>query len=184
MPTTALQLMIELPSTLVLWDVDHTLIENGGISEETYSLAFELITGTPSVVQPVTDGLTDFEIMRQLMIANSVDADQYVSVSQFEDVLVDAMINKAPELPERGYVLPGAVEALTALASAPAVIQSVLTGNIAPNAVVKLSSFGLDPWLDLDVGGYGSDDIIRANLVSAARRKVRAKHGREFDSSS
>jgi phosphoglycolate phosphatase len=37
------------------------------------------------------------------------------------------------------------------------VIQSLLTGNIQPNAVVKTSAFGLDRWLDYEVGAYGSD---------------------------
>jgi hypothetical protein len=32
---------------LVLWDVDHTLIENNGVNKETYAYAFELLTGRP-----------------------------------------------------------------------------------------------------------------------------------------
>jgi phosphoglycolate phosphatase-like HAD superfamily hydrolase len=36
----------------------------------------------------------------------------------------------------------------------------------------------------LDVGGFGSDDIIRSNLVDAARRKVMKKYGTTFDRSS
>ena len=30
---------------LVLWDIDHTLIENHGVNKETYALAFTLLTG-------------------------------------------------------------------------------------------------------------------------------------------
>ena len=33
-----------LPS-LVLWDIDHTLIEGHGVNKETYALAFRLLTG-------------------------------------------------------------------------------------------------------------------------------------------
>jgi phosphoglycolate phosphatase-like HAD superfamily hydrolase len=178
---TALKVLTALPSTLVLWDVDHTLIENGGVSKETYALAFELITGALPAVQPATHGKTDFQIMRELLMANSVAANKYVGTSQFEIFLVEAMKKKASELPRRGYVLSGAVEALSALALAPAVLQSVLTGNIAHNATVKLSSFGLDPWIDLDIGGYGSDDVVRAKLVDVARQKVHNKHGLKFD---
>jgi phosphoglycolate phosphatase len=178
---TALEILTELPSTLVLWDIDHTLIENGGVGKETYALAFELITGTPPVARPATDGRTDFQIMRELLVANSIDANQYADISQFEGFLVDAMKKKAPELPRRGHVLSGVVEALSALALAPAVIQSVLTGNIAHNAAAKLSTFGLESWVDLDIGGYGSDDVVRAKLVDASRQKVRSKHGLEFD---
>lgn len=184
MTATAFQLAADLPRTLVLWDVDHTLIENGGISKETYVLAFELLTGRSPAVRPTTDGRTDFQIMHELLTANSVNAEQYVGIAQFEDVLIEAMKIKAPELSQRGHVLSGVVEALKILASIPAVIQSVLTGNIAHNAVAKLKPFGLDSWVDLDVGGYGSDDTVRAKLVDAARRKVREKYGIAFDGSS
>jgi phosphoglycolate phosphatase len=176
--------LAQLPATLVLWDVDHTLIENGGVSKATYARAFELLIGHAPEVRPMTDGRTDFQIMRELLAANSVDADQYTEVGQFEAALRAAMDEKAPELPERGHVLPGVVEALTALSATSTVIQSVLTGNISPNAFVKLHAFDLDKWVDLDVGGYGSDDIVRSKLVDASRRKVEAKYSLAFDRSS
>jgi phosphoglycolate phosphatase-like HAD superfamily hydrolase len=36
----------------------------------------------------------------------------------------------------------------------------------------------------LDVGGFGSDDVVRAELVDASRRKVSAKYGTDFDRAS
>ena len=45
-------------------------------------------------------------------------------------------------------------------------VQSLLTGNLAANAAVKLGAFGLERWLDLEVGGYGSDPHeARSDLV-------------------
>lgn len=173
--------MDSLLATFVLWDVDHTLIENGGVSKETYAAAFELIAQRKATVQPVTHGRTDFQIMRELLEANDVDASGYSSISQFEDVLLSAMRVKAPELPSRGYALPGVVEALKTLADMPNVTQSALTGNIAQNAYSKVAAFGLDEWLDLEVGGFGSDDEVRSNLVGAAQRKAFAKYGVQFD---
>jgi len=57
----------------------------------------------------------------------------------------------------------------------------VLTGNIVENARLKVTAYGLEKWLDLDIGGYGTDDIVRSRLVDAARQKVVAKFGRAFD---
>lgn len=173
-----------LPETLILWDIDHTLIDNGGVSKATYALAFELLTGRVPSVCPVTDGRTDFQIMNELLSANSVDTEMYVEIAQFESVLIEAMERNAPQLPKRGHILPGVIEALTLLSTAPTVVQSVLTGNIFSNARAKLGAFKLDAWLDLDVGGYGSDDKTRSNLVDAARRKVSRKYGTMFDRSS
>jgi phosphoglycolate phosphatase len=175
---------VSLPSTLVLWDVDHTLIENGGVSKETYMLTFELLTGRAPAVLPVTDGRTDFQIMRELMEANSMDVEKYAEISHVESKLIEAMSMKAPELPRRGHVLPGVVEAITALDVEPEVIQSALTGNIEQNALAKLSAFNLNARIDLAVGGFGSDDIVRSKLVDAARGKVQKKYGVTFDRSS
>src|SRR6201999_3370557 len=63
----------------------------------------------------------------------------------------------------------------------PAVVQSVLTGNIRPNAEAKLALLGGHRrLLDLDVGGYGSDDSRRPRLVGAAQRKGAGKDGGAF----
>jgi phosphoglycolate phosphatase len=184
MVDTPSKILERLPETLILWDVDHTLIENGGVGKEVHALAFKLLTGRVPVVRPVTDGRTDFQIMRELLEANSIDATGYVTASQFEPVLIEAMAGKAPELPDRGHVLPGVVDALEALEGHPAVVQSVLTGNIMSNARRKLAAFGLDTRVDLDVGGFGSDHIVRSRLVDSARVKVKRKYGRGFDASS
>ena len=173
--------MSSLHETLVLWDVDHTLIENGGISKETYQGAFEQVVGRPLSVRPVTHGRTDLQIMRELLIANGESPEAFSPISQFGDVLRDVMHSKANELARRGHVLPGVVDALSALADEPNVLQSVLTGNMTENARLKVTTFGLEKWFDLDIGGYGTDDEVRSKLIDASRQKVAAKYGRTFD---
>lgn len=170
-----------LPDTLLLWDVDHTLIENGGVSKATYARAFKIITGRDAEIRPITDGRTDFIILHDLLAANGVDASEYTSVEQFVGPLTQAMQLEGPRLSEVGYVLPGVLDALQALNSVPSVIQSVLTGNIHGNAVAKLTPFDLVEHLDMDVAGYGSDHHIRSKLVDFARAKVASKYGKEFD---
>ena len=80
----------------------------------------------------------------------------------------------------RGRVLPGAREALDALAQTPGVAQSLVTGNIRPIAHEKLSSFGLSGWLDFEIGGYGSDGGVRSMLVCLARERSETKYGKAF----
>ncbi|MGC7095605.1 HAD family hydrolase [Amycolatopsis lurida] len=170
-----------MPDTLLLWDVDHTLIENGGVSKATYARAFKIITGREAEVRPVTDGRTDFIILHDLLAANGADASPFTSVEQFIGPLTEAMKVEGPRLPEVGYVLPGVINALEALSTVPTVMQSVLTGNIHENAVAKLAPFDLVKYLDLDVAGYGSDHHVRSKLVDIARSKVAAKYGKTFD---
>jgi phosphoglycolate phosphatase len=83
-------------------------------------------------------------------------------------------------LRRRGHELPGARAALAAFQAAEEIAQSVLSGNTRPNAVTKLKAFTLDGFMDFEVGGYGSDDAVRANLVGIAQERASAKYGRSF----
>jgi phosphoglycolate phosphatase-like HAD superfamily hydrolase len=57
-------------------------------------------------------------------------------------------------------------------------VQSLLTGNIESNAALKVSAFGLDRWLDFEVGAYGSDPHERrSDLVAVARERAATKYG-------
>jgi len=69
--------------------------------------------------------------------------------------------------------------ALRELAGLPDIIQSVLTGNTREAAEIKLRTFDLDQYLDLDIGAYGADDT-RANLVKIARQRASAARGIAF----
>lgn len=60
-------------------------------------------------------------------------------------------------------------------------MSSVLTGNIAANARVKLAAFGLDPLLDLSVGAFGADALQRPDLVAVARARVHKLRGMPED---
>lgn len=167
---------------LLLWDVDHTLIENSGVSKETYALAYQELTGAAPSTRPGTDGRTDREIMRNLFDANGTEHPPDAAV---EKAVLEAGNELAGELLRRGYVLPGVTQALQRVAKTSTIIQSALTGNLRPNAENKLAVLeGAERWLDLDIGGYGSDDIVRSKLVAIAQWRASAKYGFEFDKDS
>lgn len=165
---------------LVLWDVDHTLLENGGISKEVYAAAFAELTGRPAEHLPRTNGRTDPAVLADLLDAHGIAATD-VAAERMLPALATAMASKAELLRARGSALPGAAAALAALAAVPGVVQAPLTGNIRPNALVKLAAFGLDTYLDFDAGSYGSDHSVRAELVGIAQRRAAARYGVTFD---
>ncbi|MFC5725044.1 HAD family hydrolase [Streptomyces gamaensis] len=156
---------------LVYWDIDHTLIENSGISKETYAAAYEALTGEVPRAAAVTEGRTDRSIMRGLFDAHGR---RMPSWSEVEVALARAGSARFEALQKRGTALPGVREVLKAVGRMDGVVQSVLTGNIRENALVKLAAFGLDGFLDLEVGAYGADGDDRAELVPVAR--ARAAH--------
>jgi phosphoglycolate phosphatase-like HAD superfamily hydrolase len=165
---------------LVLWDVDHTLIENHGVNKEIYAHAFELLTGRPAEFPAQTDGRTEPEIMRAMLARHGIEPGAHYTAG-VPDALEAATLAKAAILRERGHELPGAREALARFQAMPDLIQSVLTGNLKPNAIIKLSAFQLDGYLDFEVGGYGSDDEVRGNLVGIARDRASVKYGVALD---
>jgi phosphoglycolate phosphatase-like HAD superfamily hydrolase len=86
-----------------------------------------------------------------------------------------AVLGRAPDqVAARMLAMAGA------LGRSDGVVQSLLTGNVQPNALLKLASFELDGYLDFDVGGFGSDNRHRPSLVEVARAKAEGKYGTAF----
>ncbi|MFC0039550.1 HAD hydrolase-like protein [Actinomadura rayongensis] len=166
-------------TALVLWDVDNTLIANGGVSKDNYGAAFSRLTGRRPEHRAVTGGSTDFLIIADLCERHGITFTDDMA-KRLPAALHEAMDERREELARRGRELPGARAALAALAEDERVVQSVLTGNLAHNAFVKVDTFGLAGPLDFAVGGYGDDDRVRANLVAVAQDRAGAKYGASF----
>lgn len=163
----------------MLWDIDGTLVEAGGAGRAAFEDAFEAVFARRPERLVEMAGRTDHDIALEILELNGV-ADGAGHVDAFSRALHEALKTKGALMREQGRALPGAREALAALHGHPGVVQSLLTGNIEPNAALKLAAFDLETHLDLEVGGYGSDHRLRPNLVDIARRKTRAKHGLNF----
>jgi phosphoglycolate phosphatase len=159
---------------LILWDIDHTLIENNGVSKAIYAAAFTALTERlPEHLAP-TDGRTDPMIMREMVGLHHLDVPAWTDTARALEIAGAAHFQ---HLAEVGRVLPGVTDTVVGLARHPGVIQTVLTGNIRPNAAVKLAALGIDHLFDLDVGAYGSDHEIRSELIGIARARATAKYG-------
>jgi phosphoglycolate phosphatase-like HAD superfamily hydrolase len=155
------------------------LIENGGVSKATYRRAFEMVTGSQPEQPVETDGRTDPLIMRSLFERHGLQPTDEL-LAQALSALPQALSSLLQDLRDVGYALPGAHSALAALREEPAIVQTAVTGNIDPNARMKLAAFGLDRYLDLSVGGYGSDSETRSRLVTVARDRAIAKYKLPF----
>lgn len=164
------------PDLLVLWDVDGTLIDNGGVSKMAYARGFELLVGVPASEPVITDGQTDPAIFRSLLTRHGIEPTDRM-LRRIPEIMPGALTALVSELRARGHAMPGAQAAILALSRQAGVIQSLLTGNIASNGYTKVAAFGLNAGLDFEVGGYGSDHEERFKLVGAARAKTAAKYG-------
>jgi phosphoglycolate phosphatase-like HAD superfamily hydrolase len=168
---------------LILWDIDGTLVQAGEVGRDIFTEAFQAVLGrAPDQVTAralVMAGRTDPEIALEFLTAHDV-AEGASHLPAFSEALVTALAAKAAVIRERGRVLPGARETLVALGRTEGVVQSLLTGNLEPNALLKLASFELDGHFDFEVGGFGSDHHHRPSLVEVARAKAERKYGTSF----
>lgn len=160
---------------LVLWDIDGTLVDSAGHGRYAFEDAFEKVVGRPLEGEFEFAGRTDHQIA--LTMLEGVDeADGHLP--RLLDELERALAERKQLIREQGHAYPGVPEALAAIAARDDLAQSLLTGNLQANAVVKLAAFGLDRWVDFDLGAYGSDPHeARSDLVAVARERAEAKLG-------
>jgi len=156
---------------LVLWDIDGTLVDSAGHGRFAFEEAFDAVLGgVPEWVDFA--GRTDHEIA--LAMLNGSTEHLPAVLEQLAAKLADRRDAIAAE----GHVYPGVRETLSALHGRDGVVQSLLTGNVEANAAVKVGAFGLERWLDLAAGAYGSDPHERrSDLVAVARERAAARYG-------
>jgi len=168
------------PRTLVLWDVDHTLIETRGVGRAIYDRAFPAATGRPLAKLAQIAGRTELDIMAESLRANGLEPTDE-AVKQLANALVQGYEDAHDELATTGRALPGAREALEQLAADPAIRQGILTGNLREVARIKLAAFDLDRYLDFETSAYGDDHADRPELVRIARERAEAQTGARLE---
>jgi phosphoglycolate phosphatase len=165
---------------LILWDIDHTLIDTRGLGSELYAAAFQTATGIRLVAKADVTGQTEPSILAATLRLHGIDDDEPY-LSRYQAALPAEYDRHRAELAGRGRALPGVGRTLAMLAAHPHLVQTVLTGNLRDVARIKLDMFDLRRYVDLDVGAYGDDDIHRPNLVAVAQRRAAEKYGTDFD---
>lgn len=166
---------------LVLWDVDGTLLTAGSVGRLALERGAGVAAGLASVPHVVMSGKTDPQIVRDILAlagvpAGEIDAGMPRALAEAERFLA----GQADRMRSEGRVHAGVRELLDELAATEGVRQTVLTGNIAPNAVLKVRTFGLDRHIDFGIGAYGTDDEVRDQLVPVALRRARELRGEAY----
>jgi phosphoglycolate phosphatase len=163
---------------LVLWDIDGTLLQGGTLGREVFDSAIGVVLGARPEGQVSFSGKTDRRIVEELLaLEGVVDTDR---ISEVLYHLERELGSRVERIASEGSVCPGSEAALRALSEIDSVEQTVLTGNIAPNALVKLAAFGLDRYLDLEVGAYGDKHSDRRHLLPIAWQRQRQLRGAHY----
>ncbi len=167
---------------LLLWDIDGTLIRGDGVGTTAMYQAAATVCGKSPAAQDVSmGGKTDPQILTEIFVASEIahaDIPALLpdTIAEYERLYAAA----EADLRARGYVIDGAVDALHALSAFPDVRQTLLTGNLVANAMLKLDAFDLSGFFDVEVGAYGTDHADRRELVPIALERVERLRGERY----
>jgi phosphoglycolate phosphatase len=157
---------------LVLWDIDLTLIQTGGIGREIYATVLPQVLGVPLRDLPPMHGRTELDIahdaLRRHDVPASPDAARRILVA-----LAREFRRRADDLRARSSLLPGVAAALSLVGGRTDMIQSLVTGNVREIARLKLDATGIAGHFRWSCGGFGDENRERSELVRLAGRRTR-----------
>jgi phosphoglycolate phosphatase-like HAD superfamily hydrolase len=162
--------------TVVLWDVDMTLVDLRRLGGGWFREAVVEVTGHDPARMPPFAGRTDRWIAMRLLVDAGADPTDEL-IDELHAAMVRIAVRERARIAEVGIVLPGVPAVLRAIAGRPDVAQTLVTGNLRPIAAFKVDSFGLGRYLDLEIGGYGELSDQRAALVADALAGATLRHG-------
>lgn len=157
--------------TLILWDIDGTLLSTGGAGRAALDDAFEALHGISAAFSSVDfGGRTDYGIVRQAYAVHGLELP-----ADGGEALLRAYLPRLRERLALGRarirLCPGVPEVLDAAGER--AVNALLTGNWAEGARHKLDAVGL--WDRFAFGAFGDDSADRNALVPVALRRAHAR---------
>ena len=170
-------------STLVLFDVDGTLLDTGGAGRIGLEASFRSIFEVDDIEAPAArvrfGGKTDPVIIADIARCAGIPAGQVEArYADLQAAYLDALRRELAVPNPRRRVLPGVAPLLETLAGRPDVFLGLVTGNIEEGARVKLDAFGLNHYF-ID-GGFSSDHPERGEIARIAHQKLSRRAGFRF----
>lgn len=160
--------------TVILFDIDGTLITTGGAGAASWRLAFDELYGIPADIGEFTDmGMTDPDVGRKTFEAVLHRAPERKEFTRLLERRLYYLHQTVAE--SEGYrVLPGVQELLPKLIEDGRLL-GLVTGNLEAAAHVKLHRAQLNRFFSF--GGYGSDSTDRGELTRIALRRAAFVYG-------
>ena len=157
---------------LVLFDIDGTLLNSGGMGRAAMQRALGLVFGSPGNPSYRYDGKTDKQIVRDVMRMEGHSDDHIDSrMSKLIDLYLDGLREGVKSGKFNVRSLQGVPEILDALDDRDDVILGLLTGNVEPGARIKLAAAGINPDR-FKINAFGSDHEHRPELPAIAQRRA------------
>jgi phosphoglycolate phosphatase len=170
--TSAAKAELRVP-TLLLFDIDGTLVLTGGAGGRAMTLAFEEVFAVRDGFRGIPmAGRTDAWILSDAATAHGIATDS-PDLARFREVYLRHLAIEIQQVGAgRKGIMPGVRRLLDTLAPRDDVYLALLTGNYEEGARLKLEYFDL--WRYFPCGAFGDDAPQRNGLVSKAVARATA----------
>ncbi len=161
--------------TVLLFDVDGTLVTTCGAGRRAIERAFELRHGTKDVLSFSFGGMTDKAIVRNALTTlgrsfaseDELETEMEATLAFYLGVLTDEVAHSRIRIHE------GMQRAMDMADARKDVALGLGTGNIRKGAEIKLGCVGI--YHRFTFGGFGDDSIDRPTLLAAGARRGATK---------
>jgi len=162
--------------TLLLWDIDGTLIDSGGAGERALRLALQREFAIEDAFAWLEYfGRTDLWIARSILEKHHGAATPK-TIRRFLAAYLKALGEEMNNPHAR--ILPGIADIIARVSGTSAIAQGLLTGNLRQGAETKLGHLGL--WAAFPFGAFADDAEQRDDLGPHALRRASAHCGNNF----
>jgi phosphoglycolate phosphatase len=172
-----------MPRSLVLFDVDGTLIDTARAGRFAIERSFHRVFGIDGVSARAAGveyaGRTDPAILEDTALAIGVTPELYRERrEEIERRFLDELSAEMRRVEPRRRVLPGVLPLLCDLDARDDVWLGLVTGNLEAGARTKLEPFGLNRFFPS--GGFASDHPDRRQIARIAHERLSALAGVVF----
>ncbi|MBF6599844.1 MAG: haloacid dehalogenase-like hydrolase [Dehalococcoidia bacterium] len=171
--------MTQAAPTIVLWDIDNTLLYTGGAGSLAMARAFRHLYGIDDAFRRIEfSGRTDTAIFSDAARAHGIAEERIPSeIARFLAVYLPHLEETLTEV-TGGRLMPGIDRLLEKLHACDDVVQGLGTGNFRPGGAMKLRHFGIDRYFPNMAGGFGEDSEDRARVLACGIERLRDGDGR------
>jgi phosphoglycolate phosphatase-like HAD superfamily hydrolase len=168
---------LKIPS-LVLFDIDGTLLDLHGAGRRAFALALEDTFGWADEIEYIQfAGATDLDVLDQVFRRHNrtmtrEDAEHFFAIMPYKlrETSADAKVT----------IYPGAVELVARLSDDPDITIGLVTGNIESCARIKLEKAGLHGHFQLGAFGHEHGDRREIAQLALSRAEAGLATGQNF----
>ncbi len=162
--------------TLVLFDIDGTLLRGAGSGRTALERAVREVYGTSGNIGAYKfGGKTDWQILHDLLDSEGfTEAQIREGLPQYAEAMARHMAAVIGDY--EVHALPGALALIRTLRERQDVLVGLMTGNVSKAAAVKLRAAGFDPQ-DFKIAVYGSEARVRRDLVPIVLARAEKAYG-------